>query len=387
MSKNELFVMYFCTALTICIMYAPQPLQPYFEQILNISKFKASCFTTAILAPLAFSSIFYGFLLEKISIKKTLIFAFFTFGVLEFCFAISSNYSVMLTIRILQGFIAPVALTGLVSFISQNSAPENVAKAVSAYIGITIAGGFLGRFISGVLFDFFGWRLFFFVLAFCAFVAVFLLLKVSGDAVSKFAKPNFKKVLQIFEIRHNFYVFLSIFGIYFTFQGVSNILPFELLNISGNFSGSKTGIMYFGYIIGVLVAFNATKISQKFRGETNAILVGSAIFLLSLQILRLESEIFIFIAMLIFCLGSFMAHSISSAFINRKALSHKAICNGLYISFYYTGGTLGSFVPGYFYENGGWGVFLSVLSGMICLSIFSIWKLKNYELKKRKILS
>ncbi|MBR2156941.1 MAG: MFS transporter, partial [Campylobacter sp.] len=65
----------------MCVMYATQPLQPHFEQILEISKFQASIFTTAILVPLAFASIIYGYFLEKISIRKVLIGVFFIFSV------------------------------------------------------------------------------------------------------------------------------------------------------------------------------------------------------------------------------------------------------------------------------------------------------------------
>ena len=184
MDKKELFVMYFCVVLTMSVMYATQPLQPHFEEILQISKFQASLFMTATLIPLAFASIFYGFLLEKITIKKALIVAFGAFSVLEFIFASASSYTLLLSIRVLQGFIVPVALTGIVSFISQNSSSKKIASAVSAYVGITILGGFFGRLLSGICSDLFGWRVFFYFVSFMLALAVFLLCRIKGDAVS-----------------------------------------------------------------------------------------------------------------------------------------------------------------------------------------------------------
>lgn len=385
MDKKELFVMYFCVVLTMSVMYATQPLQPHFEEILQISKFQASLFMTATLIPLAFASIFYGFLLEKITIKKALIVAFGAFSVLEFIFAGASSYTLLLSIRVLQGFIVPVALTGIVSFISQNSSSKKIASAVSAYVGITILGGFFGRLLSGICSDLFGWRVFFYFISLMLALAVFLLCRIKGDAVSGYSKPKFRTILQIFEIRHNFYTYLAIFCIFFVFQGVLNIMPFELLRLDGNFSGSKIGFMYFGYIIGILVSFNAAKIVKFFGNEIKAIMVGAIIFTVSIQILRIENYGVIFTGMLIFCLGSFIAHSVANGFINKRALSHKAICNGLYISFYYAGGALGTFVPGFFYGIGGWRLFLSVLTVVLFCAIFCIYKLKKYE--KREILS
>ena len=38
--------------------------------------------------------------------------------------------------------------------------------------------------------------------------------------------------------------------------------------------------------------------------------------------------------------------------------------NGLYVAFYYGGGTVGSFVPGIAYRQWGWGAFLAVLAAV-----------------------
>ena len=70
MKRAEILLYYFCTGLTLCILYATQPIGPIFESELGISKTQAALFTTAIMTPLAFAGIFYGYLLEKIAIKS-----------------------------------------------------------------------------------------------------------------------------------------------------------------------------------------------------------------------------------------------------------------------------------------------------------------------------
>ena len=369
----------------MCVMYATQPLQPHFEQILEISKFQASIFTTAILVPLAFASIIYGYFLEKISIRKVLIGVFFIFSVSEFIFAFANLYSLMISIRIMQGFIVPAALTGIMSYISQSVSHTKVASAMGAYIGITIAGGFIGRFLSGFFTDIFGWRFFFVVLGILTLIATILLTKTLDEIQTKFVKPRLKNIVQILSIPRNSLIFLAIFGVFFVFQAVLNILPFELVRLDGAFSGSKTGFMYAGYIIGIFISFNVAKIVNLCKTAPNAIILGILIYIASLQFLRIENFYAIFISMLVFYLGSFIAHPVATAFVNKRATSHKGITNGLYVSFYYAGGALGSFAPGMIYEFGGWNMFLSSLSLLLCLSLFFIWKLKKYE--KSKILS
>ncbi len=374
MSKFELFVMYLCAILTLCVMYATQPLQPLFEEILNISKFQASLFTTSILTPLAFASIFYGYILEKFAIKKILIFAFLIFGILEIAFAISSSYLALLMIRGLQGLISPAALTGIMSYISINSPESSVSKNIGIYVGITILGGFLGRFLSGLFNDIFGnWRVFFIVIGILLLIASFLVTKISGAKGSNLIKPKISDIKNMLLIKENAFICLYIFFVFFSFQAILNFLPFELVKMDGNYSGSKTGIMYIGWLIGLFISFNISKITKFLKGDKNTMICGVMIFLIGTFLLHTNSFYVLFFAMLVVCFGNFLSHSCGSGYINFINIEHKGIANGLYVSFYYLGGSLGSFLPGFIYENSNWGMFLFFISLMLFISfIFSI---------------
>lgn len=377
MNKIELLVMYFCTGLTLCVLYATQPIGPVFEKELSITRTQATLFTTSMMTPLAFASIFYGYLLEKIEIKKLLVVAFLLLGGSEIVFSFTSSYFWLLNIRGFQGLIVPAVLTGIMSYISQISSKENVTSAIGAYIGVTIIGGFLGRFLSGFFTDLFGWRFFFFMVGLFLLLAAFLVFKFSQTISASFIKPKLKDILNILKIKHNLSIYIMIFGIFFSFQAILNFIPFELTNLGQEFSGSKTGMMYFGYIIGIFISFNSKKIIAFFGTQINAIIVGIIIFIVALQIFRFESFMIMFMAMLLFCLGNFLTHSIASGFINKMAESHKGISNGLYVSFYYAGGALGSFVPGFVYMFGGWGLFLSLITAISIISLIPILVLKN----------
>lgn len=165
MSRIEYAIIYGCTILTLCTLYAAQPIQPLFQSALELNKFQASIFTTAIMLPLGIAPIAYGYILETYSAKRMLQVAVIALGLLEIAFALSDEYIILLSLRGLQGLLIPAILTSLMSYISARSAHENIQQAISTYIGITIIGGFLGRFLSGLLSDAFGWRFFFLFLA------------------------------------------------------------------------------------------------------------------------------------------------------------------------------------------------------------------------------
>lgn len=379
MKRAEILLYYFCTGLTLCILYATQPIGPVFENELGISKTQATLFTTAIMIPLAFAGIFYGYLLEKIQIKIILVLAFLLLGISEIVFSLTHSYFLLLNIRGFQGLLIPAVLTGIMSYISQISSKDSVANAIGIYIGVTIIGGFMGRALSGFFTDIFGWRVFFFIIGCIAILASILLLKFSQNIKASYLKPHLIDIIHTLKTRHNLYIFLMIFGIFFTFQAMLNFIPFELAKISDNYSSSKAGMLYIGYLVGVLVAFNTKKIIAFLGGSIKAIISGIIILIIAIQFFRIESFWFIFGAMVVFCLGNFITHSIASGFINKMATSHKGISNGLYVSFYYFGGALGSFVPGFVYIPFGWGAMLSFISVVSFISLIFIMVIRDIK--------
>lgn len=376
MSKIELLVLYFCTILTMFSLYAVQPIQPLFEQTLHLSTFESVLFTTAVMIPLGFAPVLYGFLLESLSAKSTLRFCILTLGILEILFAISEKYFYLLNIRAAQGFLIPALLTSLMSYISNSSSKEQVQSAISTYIGITILGGFLARLLSGIATDFFGWRIFFAILGCVMIFAFFTLRVIKKDTKSNFVKPTISKILKIIQIKHNFYIYSAIFCIFFVFQAVLNFIPFELKKILGNYSASKIGLVYAGYVVGLLIAINASKIIKFLKSENNSMLIGSLVYLFSIQLFHVRDYGFIFSSMFVFCFGMFLVHSIASGYVNKLANEYKSITNGLYLSSYYLGGALGTFAPGVIYNHFGWHYFLFSLSLVLIVGVFALFRLK-----------
>jgi YNFM family putative membrane transporter len=48
---------------------------------------------------------------------------------------------------------------------------------------------------------------------------------------------------------------------------------------------------------------------------------------------------------------------------------NKGAVNGLYVAFYYGGGAVGSYLPGYAYRNFGWGGFMTVLIVVLVIAL------------------
>lgn len=377
MPDSAIRYLYFATIVTFCSLYAAQPIQPLFKSEFQLSNFQAILFTTLMMAPLGVAPLVYGYLLESFPAKVMLRWALFLLGVLEIIFATADSYFSLLTIRGVQGLMIPAILTSLMSYISYTSPKEKVQHAIAAYIAATIVGGFLGRFLSGLFTDLFGWRFFFFILGLLLLLNCYLLKDMARDAKLKYARPKPGEILALLQAREILWLYAAIFCLFFVFAALMNFLPFELKKINPASRETGVGLLYLGYSMGILVSLNTGRIIRRFGSEADAIGAGILVFALGTLSFMVETYSVMFLGMFVFCAGLFTAHSLLSGYVNRLAHDNKAIANGLYISFYYTGGTLGSVLPGAVFQRYGWQAFLVQLLAMIALAFFFTRRLKR----------
>ncbi len=377
MTKSPIRVIYFATIVTICSLYAAQPIQPVFQREFNLTSLQAILFTTLMMAPLGIAPLFYGYLLEAFSAKVLVRWAMAILGVLELLFSLTDDYFTLLLLRAVQGLMIPAILTSLMSYISYTSTRENVQHSIAMYIAATIMGGFLGRFFSGLSTELFGWRVFFFFLGILLLLASLLLRCLERDAKMSYARPRLNEIAGLLRQGEFLWLYLAIFCLFFVFSALMNILPFELKRMGPVLGEAGIGLLYLGYSMGIMVSVNTRPIIRFFGNETAAITAGIVIFFVGTVIFMIESYSVMFVGMFVFCTGLFLAHSLLSGFVNKLARENKAIANGVYICFYYTGGTMGSFLPGFVFEHYGWQMFLASLLCMLTLALFFVRRLKH----------
>lgn len=185
-----------------------------------------------------------------------------------------------------------------------------------------------------------------------------------------FVKPKLMEILSVCRNQTFLILFLLMFFVFFVFQALLNFLPFQLQTLSNNVSYGKVGMMYAGYMIGFMISIRVLWIIKLFGNETKAILIGLLIYLFGLQLFYISNYTVMFLGMFVVCAGFFIIHSVASGWMNKHAHEKRAISNGLYLSFYYSGGTIGTFAPGVFFEYLGWNSFIILLSCIVFILFF-----------------
>lgn len=381
MNKKALAIIVYNIVVVLSVMYATQPLQPLLADEFNVSMVQSSLFTAIILFWLAIAPIFYGYILESISAKKMLsissIILFFTNLILGF----SNSFETFLLARCLEGLTVPAILTSSMTILA-NIDKKNIQFNMSVYVAATVFGGLIGRVISGFIATEFGWRAVFFSLSFALLIALFFIQKLDLDVETKMTKATLKDVMSILKDKRFVLIYLTMFTVFFVFAGLLNLIPFRMKDLFGEVSELTIGLLYLGYGSGVVVALLSRKIVKFFGSEIKTILAGGIFYTLMTVFFVSESLAVIFSMMFLLCVGMFTVHSVCTGMANTMVGKQKGLTSGMYLTFYYIGGAIGSLLPSMIYSAFGWNVVIAMF--MVSLLLVFVLLFLNRNIFRRE---
>jgi YNFM family putative membrane transporter len=345
-------------------MYATQPLQPLLAKEFSISMTQSSLFTAVIMFWLGIAPIIYGYILESMSSKKMLIVASIILFLTNLVLGFSNSFEMFLAARCVEGLVVPAILTSSMTILA-NIDKKNIQFNMSIYVASTVFGGLVGRVMSGYIATEFGWRVVFFSLSFALLIALYFIKNLNLDINAKLTKASLKDVKNILKDRRFAIIYFLMFSVFFVFAGLLNLMPFRMKELFGGVSEFTIGLLYLGYGMGIIVALLSRKIVRFFGNEIKTMLIGGAFFTFMTLFFISETLAVIFLMMFLLCIGMFTVHSIATGLANSMKESQKGLTSGMYLTFYYVGGAIGSFVPSMIYTRYGWDsmimIFVSIL--------------------------
>lgn len=376
--KNFLAIIY-VTVLTISALHMPQPLLPLLSSYFNVQMDTVSLLMSATFIPLTVIPMLSGILLNFLSPKRIILFCALTHSIVVFCIPLTEKIYFAIMLRFLEGFLISAILTSNTTYISSKARKEKIQFFMSYYIAFTTIGGLLGRLFGSIIANYFGWKTTFYTMS----VSLLLVLPVVYYFLED-VKPERKKYTDIISFKNfkaivfdrtNILIYIAVFLLFFVFTGITNFIPFRIKSIAPQSSQMLIGFIYSGYITGIFMSFIATKVIKWFGSERKTMLAGFIFYGFFLLLMVIPDLVLIFFAMFGFCSGMFLVHSVASGYLNKLATEQKSLVNGAYIAFYYSGGVLGSYIPGIVYKFFGWESFIALLVLLVVSGFLSVTKL------------
>lgn len=371
----ERFWVLTAAALNVFVLYAPQPLLPLFASLYGVSEPTAGLIMTATMLPLAIAPLSYGYLLGYVQPLRLLRTSLLLLAILTAVSGFVQTFPQMLIVRFLQGMIIPASLTAVMAFLAlPGKSGLNLQRSMSLYVTATISGGFLGRLLAGVSSTVINWQTFFYILAVLLALCFYMVnpYQVPSQVSEKStpvgqSRSSFRSILPCLP------VYLAIFLLFFVFCGVLNYLPFRTIELTGNRSGFLVGIMYCGYISGIMTAMGAGKIIDLVGSKARVMIGGYILFVVVLFCMLIPHTLILFTLLFPFCGAMFLVHSVATVVVNTRSEGNRGVASALYVSSYYCGGVLGSYFPGIIFKAQGWGTMIAVLAAFGILGVILLF--------------
>lgn len=359
----------FTTILALSALYLPQPLLPVLSAEFAVARETAALLTTIAFIPLSLAPLFYGALLESVSARRMLRLAVLLLAITEGLMFVVEPFAWLMVLRLVQGLLIPAMLTSLMTYTSQVTAKGDLARAMAWYIAATILGGFAGRALSGLIATLLHWRFSFLLLGLALLVAWFWLGRIADAGSVQVARPNLKAINKVLADPLVRTAYAMVFCFFLVFAAVMNYLPFRLTELSHNADEFRIGLAYSGYLMGIVASLNAVRIHRRFGGAERVMVAGLVFFILALLVMIVPQVPALVGGMFLLCGASFLTHATATGYLNRHVSHYKGAVNGLYVAFYYGGGAVGSYLPGYAYRAFGWTGFIAVLVVVLVVAL------------------
>lgn len=350
-------------------LYAPQSVLPRMAETLGVSAAATGAVIGATTLAVALAAPVAGPLTDRFGRKRAMLVALAALGPLTLALALCRTLDQVLVARFVQGLALPALLTGAVAYIGGRWPGRAAAGVMGGFVGGSAMGGFAGRFVAGLFGEWFGWQAGFAALAVLS-LACWPLVRLwlptdqphPGTRISEHLGATFRHLLDG-RIRG-----AALFGVtvLFAMTGTLSYVGFHLASPPFGLNPAEIGLVFLVYPLGAAMApFNGRLLGR--LAVRRAILAALAICLVGQGLLLIGHVAAIMAGIAVFITGIFLCQSLALGYVGRTARFSPGAAAGLYVCFFYLGGSLGAVVPGWGWNAGGWPACVAIVSGVLLL--------------------
>lgn len=370
---------------TFLNMWCTQAILPVLAKSLHVSEVATGATVTAPLIATAMVAPVIGMLSDRFGRRIFIRAASLLLVIPAVTAAFSVSLDMLIICRFVQGLLLPFIFTITIAYISDEMAPAAAMRMVGIYSSGAISGGFAGRLVSGVVTSAWNWH--------AGFLAVGLL-TLAGSLLITFCLPRercFKPVYGIVGALRSFPNHLSNmpllatyavgFGLLFSLVSIFTFINFRLAVPPYNLGPGALGGLFVVYLGGIVVAPIMGRLMATI--DRRWLMLGCVGLTVLGVLLTLAAPLYLIcLGLLLLCLGVFPQQTLTTGFIGVVARGAKSTAVGLYVTFYYVGGSFGGIVPAVAWRDAGWPgcVALAAVVQLIMLAlVWFAWRPARYQ--------
>jgi MFS transporter, YNFM family, putative membrane transport protein len=334
----------------------------------------ASTIAVAMAAPFA------GIVADRFGRKRVIVPAAVLLAIPTLLAATASSIGLLMFWRFLQGVLTPGIFAVTIAYINEEW-EEGVGSAMAAYVSGTVLGGFSGRMVAALVAAYSSWRWAFVVLAVLDLVCA-LVMAAWMPADHRFKGVPVRRGSTARAMLHHLRnpqllaTYAVGFCVLFTLVATFTYVNFYLAVPPFSLSTAALGLLFVVYLVGAVVTPIAGRAIDRL-GHRFALTLAFSGGAAGIAITLVPRLPVVLLGLALCCTGVFIGQSSASSYIGTVATEARAAAVGLYVMFYYAGGSAGAELPGHLWSRGGWlGCVLLIASVQLMTILLGVlfWK-------------
>ena len=344
---------------SFAVLYCVQPLLPVFAQEFGVTAAESSLPLSLATGFLAGSILVAAAMSERFGRRELMFVSMSLASLLTIAVALSPSWRILVVLRALSGFVLGGVPAVAMTYIAEETEPRGLGFAMGLYVAGTAFGGMTGRVGTGILTEFFGWRIA------VGVSGVACLLAAAGFILLLPASKNFVRRRGLDPLDHlrawgghlRSGILPLLFSISFLAMGaficVYNYIGFRLVAPPYDMNQSELGLLFLVFIFGIASSSATGAIIDRF-GRATVLPAGICVAAAGVLLTLLPGLVPITLGIVVITMGFFFTHSVASGWVGRVATHARGHATSLYLLAYYLGSSIAGWAGGWFWDWRGW---------------------------------
>jgi len=375
--------LFFIVSVIFSTIYTPQAILPTLQNELNLSMTQTNLLLSGMLFVLMVATPLYAPIVRRFEKKKIMMVALFFLFLSVLISAFSTNYTMLLISRIMQGISIPGITATMLVYVQEIYPKEQRGLGMGIYMASTGFGAVMGRLLAGWMTYLYSWQEAFGLFAFLLLVALFVMtwglpstkvVQRRGKIVKREAFFGYLFKPQILSV-----LFIPLV-VFFSFMAITTFVTYHLAQAPFGLNEAELGSLFLVLLLAVVASPLAGYYSDRL-GRVKVLFLALASLVVGILLTLSSSLELILLGMGLVTIGMFSVQSVTPTYLGDLVPNNRATVAVLYQTFFYMGGALGTLLPVLAWEYGGYNGVVWFCLGLLLFGVSPV----VYMILKRKI--
>lgn len=351
-------------------LYSPQSLLPLLRSWVGHDAFLAGLIISAGTFGVAVAAPFIGLFADRLGRRRVIVLASFSAVVPTLLAALSPSVHWLIAFRFLEGLTLPAIFAVTVAYVNEEWQAHEARAVTGLYVAGTIMGGFSGRFLSGVVAEFLGWRFGFVALALTQLLLAVLIFRwLAPDRPrlprSAGTQPKLWSLLRMPQLRS---AYAAGFSLLFALVAGFTYISLRLAEPPFDLGPGGLSMIFTVYLVGVMITPVSGRLLNAF-GHARVLSGAWTVAVAGLILTTLPWLAAVVLGLTLFSAGLFVAQTTATSFVGEAVPQARGAAIGLYVTCYYLGGSVGGILPAPLWTHFGWPGVVVLIAMTAALSV------------------